>query len=306
MSKYLTALLSLLMLIGCRPSKPAVAPPEQKPASSHYAMPDMPPTITSPTDRANYVATHYWERFPFAENPDTAFTEQAFVDYIAVLPMADAAERAEGVKTLVCQLPQPDMLDRFMDLAAHYLGNPQSPMHSDDLYTDFLRAYVDLPGVDDARKTRPRFLIDNLQKNRVGNVATNFTYYDTHAGKRRTLHNTSAQYLVLYFNDPDCESCQQEMPVAYVMATLRHPSVGVLLVNTEKEQGIGMINGQPLPNNWIDGYDPGQAITARQLYFLPAMPSIYLLDSQKRILLKDASLEAIEQYLTEHLSQNGH
>ena len=304
MHKVVYPLLAGLLLIGCKPSKPAeTTVPESSTVKtpSHYAMPDMPPTVTSPTDRANYVAAHYWERFPFAENPDTAFTEQAFVDYIAVLPMADAAERAEGVKALVGKLPQPDMLDRFMDLAAHYLGNPQSPMHSDDLYTDFLRAYVDLPNVDDARKTRPRFLIDNLQKNRVGTVASDFSYYDTHAGKRRTLHSTTAQYLVLYFNDPDCESCQQEMPVAYVMATLRHPSVGVLLVNTEKEQGIGMINGQPLPDNWIDGYDPGQTITARQLYFLPAMPSIYLLDSQKRIILKDASLEAIEQYLSEHL-----
>lgn len=304
MYKYAFALLAMLLLSGCKPSKPADTPSVEKAptmASDHYAMPDMPPSVTTPTERANYVAAHYWERFPFADNPDSVFTEQAFVDYIAVLPMADADERKKGVTTLMGKLPQPDMLNRFMDLAAHYLGNPQSPMHSDDLYVDFLSAFVDLPGVDDTEKTRPRFLITNLKKNRVGEQATDFTYYDTRAQRRRTLSGTQADYLVLYFNDPDCESCQQEMPVAYAMATLRHPAVGVLLVNTEKEQGVGAINDQPLPDNWIDGYDPGQAITARQLYFLPAMPSLYLLDSQKRVILKDASLEDIERYLAEHL-----
>ena len=274
-------------------------------AADHYTMPAIPDNITTPEGRASYVARHYWERFPFGEKVDTTFAEQAFVDYVAVLPVADEKSRSEGVKRLFALLTakhgsQPDdgfSLQETMDLAAHYLGNPESPMHNDDVYLSFLKAYVALPGIDEAEKTRPRFLIDNLQKNRVGQKATDFAFHDVQKGRKRHLSDVKGDYIVVYFNDPDCESCQAEMPVAFTMASLRQSRVSVLLVNTESERGVGMVSGQPLPPNWTDVYDPGQTITKRQLYYLPAMPSLYLLDSRGRILLKDATLQAIDEYL---------
>ena len=49
----------------------------------------------------------------------------------------------------------------------------------------------------------------------------------------------------------------------------------------------------------INAYDAGQKITERQLYDLKAMPTLYLLDKDKRVILKDAPVEQIEQWLTE-------
>lgn len=43
----------------------------------------------------------------------------------------------------------------------------------------------------------------------------------------------------------------------------------------------------------------GAKITERQLYDLKAMPTLYLLDKDKRVILKDAPVEQIEQWLTE-------
>ena len=325
----------LTLLMACSGGKQKEGSPEAggdlqspTPRSSNYGMPQIPDSITTPEGRADYVALHYWERFPFGEQPDSTFIEQAFVDYVAVLPVATSQARTEGVGKLFALItahrsPSTSHLSTLMDLAAHYLGNPQSPMHSDELYLYFLNAFVDVPSVSEAEKTRPRFLIQNLQKNRVGDKATDFVYnvasHSSSGGenkgvssprrggtgggvsKKQSLYSTAAKYLLLYFNDPDCESCQQEMPIAFSMASLRHPDVRVLLVNTESEQGVGTINGQPLPENWIDGYDPKQTITSKQLYYLPAKPSLYLLDAQKNILLKDASLQEIDNYLSSHL-----
>jgi hypothetical protein len=41
-------------------------------------------------------------------------------------------------------------------------------------------------------------------------------------------------------------------------------------------------------------------IVERESYSLPAMPVIYLLDAGKRVILKDASLERLEAWLSEN------
>jgi len=53
----------------------------------------------------------------------------------------------------------------------------------------------------------------------------------------------------------------------------------------------------PFPPGWISGYDAGKVITGNQLYDLKAMPTLYLLDKEKRVILKDAPIAAIEDWL---------
>lgn len=53
------------------------------------------------------------------------------------------------------------------------------------------------------------------------------------------------------------------------------------------------------PSGMINAYDAGQKIAERQSYDLKAMPTLYLLDKDKRVILKDAPVEQIEQWLVE-------
>ncbi len=53
-----------------------------------------------------------------------------------------------------------------------------------------------------------------------------------------------------------------------------------------------------LPQQWLHGYDPGMAITRNRLYDIKAIPTIYLLDSDKKVILKDSSLDAVETYFS--------
>ena len=48
---------------------------------------------------------------------------------------------------------------------------------------------------------------------------------------------------------------------------------------------------------WIDAYDAEQTILNQNLYDLKAIPTLYLLDKDKKVLLKDASVGQIEVYL---------
>ena len=47
------------------------------------------------------------------------------------------------------------------------------------------------------------------------------------------------------------------------------------------------------PADWLCGYDPDQVLKSDTVYWLRAIPSLYLLDEEKRVLLKDATLEQL-------------
>ena len=51
------------------------------------------------------------------------------------------------------------------------------------------------------------------------------------------------------------------------------------------------------PKEWLNGYDAAHILRQDQLYCIRAIPSLYLLDAEKRILLKDAPLDRVQEAL---------
>jgi hypothetical protein len=54
---------------------------------------------------------------------------------------------------------------------------------------------------------------------------------------------------------------------------------------------------EQIPSTWINAYDKEQRITLEELYDLKAIPMLYLLDDQKKVLLRDGRVQQMEQYL---------
>ena len=44
-----------------------------------------------------------------------------------------------------------------------------------------------------------------------------------------------------------------------------------------------------IPARWINAYDKGCVVREKSLYDLHAIPALYLLDSRKRVLVKDST-----------------
>ena len=51
------------------------------------------------------------------------------------------------------------------------------------------------------------------------------------------------------------------------------------------------------PKEWIYAHDPNHILNENELYGLRAIPSLYLLDKEKRVILKDAPVEIVIKYL---------
>ena len=232
-----------------------------------FPYPAIPDLIREPQARLEYLLERYWSLFDF--NDTTAVNrlteEQGFVDYINILQMADSAVAAKSVRILMDSVSHDEArMKRYESLIDHYLGNPNSPMRNDATYAHLLRVMPQTP--------QRKFLLGEVTKNLPGTIAADFTFVDDEGLKLR-MHEVRSPLTMLVFFDPHCDHCEKMMPQIIDQTGRVDPTtLKVLYVNTEL--------------NEMD-----------RLYYLPAMPSLYLLDAEKRVIIKDGSLDQIMKVL---------
>ena len=269
-----------------------------------FPYPSIPDTLRAPSARAGYLVNHYWDGYNFADttqNVAGGMAEQGFVNFLDLLPRVPRAVAASGMMAFVDRLYedcQPAVRDYFAGLADSYLGNDYSPMRDDVLYAQFLDIMGASKFASVAERTRNDYMARNLRKNLPGTTAADFDYIDRH-GKRRSLHSLAAPMTLLYFYDPDCGHCRQvlEQLLGIPQLTSEDGAVRVLAVYPYGYDERWSAAPR-FPSTWIDGYSPDGDVTARDVYYIKSMPSLYLLDKDKKVVLKNPSVEVLRKALS--------
>ena len=269
-----------------------------------FPYPEVPAVMTEPEERLAYLVEHFWERYDFR---DTALlqrreiTEQGFADFVGLLSQAQdrvlwqramkpfaegAAETAEAYRC-------------FGELAELYLYDPNSPMRDEELFLAFAAEFMKQRVRDEGVYARLEFQRDlALLKNRVGQAAADFRYVRAD-GKEGSLRSTAeGKPLLLVFHDPDCVQCRETMAFleesAVLAEAVKAGKVAVLAVYTEGYEEVWQVHKDELPAGWISANDHA-AVKTQLLYDLKAMPTLYLLDGEQRVVLKDAAPGAVLQ-----------
>ena len=265
-----------------------------------FPFPTIPEVLTSPKDRKSYLLTHYWDQFDFTDTTlvnNRDVTEQGFVNFIALLldgttPEELTRESLENwCSGFVGQEHARQVLTQTAD---SYLFNSNSPFYNEALYGLYLETML---GV----RSSYQFKLELVRRNNPGDRATDFTYY-LPDGTRCTLATTPVKNnrLLLVFYDPECESCHEvllQMAADTALAeAVRTGKLSVLAVYTEGNDEAWRKALPDLPKGWTVGIDH-EAVKTGALYDLKAMPSLYLLDGSKTVLLKDAAFEEIRSAL---------
>lgn len=261
------------------------------PQSPHdeLPLPDLPATLREPRARANYLLDHFWDALDFADTlraRNSLLVEQAFANYISVFPHADDAARRASVRKLLRRAEADSAAYILLtEIAETYLYEPESPMMSEDYYILFLENMVSSPVLGKYGVLRPRRQLDAARKNRPGMTAADFSY-TTPDGQRTTLHDTPVEGpLLLIFYDPDCDHCREVMRT--LEKELPTEGVTVLAIHSGDNYVLWRETVRLLPAGWLAGYESG-AMQQAGRYVLRSMPTLYLLDNLKRVVLKDA------------------
>lgn len=272
-----------------------------------FPFPDIPEVLTSPEERKAYLLTYYWERFDFADTTlvnNRDVTEQGFVNFIALLADGTTSEKLtrESLENWCAGFVGKEHARRVLTKTTDdYLYNPNSPFYNETLYGLYLETLLGKLPKTDARRSTYSFRLELVRRNNIGNRATDFTYY-LPDGTKHTLAATPVKNdrLLLVFYDPECESCHEvlrQMAADRALAeAVRAGKLSVLAVYTEGNDAAWRKALPDMPEGWTVGADR-DAVKQGALYDLKAMPSLYLLDGRKTVLLKDAAYEKIRAAL---------
>jgi len=309
MSRYAVVILAVaLCFCSCRSgekqSEGAATAEADVDSVAELPLPEVPPALTAPVERADYVMAHFWDAMDFSDSlrsHNRKFMEPNLVNFMSLLPHGSEQGRSQGVSALLGKAISDSVAFSLVtDIMERYLDDPNSPMRDENHYIVYLQELLRLSGLPEHDQTRNAYKLENAQKNRPGTTATDFAYIDRD-GRRSTLHHTAAgRQLLLLFYDPECGHCteilRQVNESAVISNSINQKTLTVLAVYTEGKRQLWNETKASMPQQWTVGYDI-DSIVDHELYTLPAMPVMYLLDRNKRVLLKDAFLPEIEDRL---------
>ena len=234
-----------------------------------FPYPEIPVSLTDEKARLAYTLEHFWENYDFRNSSQTnhQIGEQGFVDFANLMAYADSATCAKAAGIFAeGVISSEQRLNFFEELARHYLENPQSPLRNDMVYCHLLRAFPASP--------QRQFLIHQLSLNQPGMMSADCSFVDT-GGNRVRLYDIQSQYVLLVFFDPQCEHCQEQMPQIQNDPVLKKTSgLKVVYVDTNLNPDV------------------------MKVFYLPSLPSLYLLDAHKRVVVKDGTLQQIVSQLS--------
>ena len=268
------------------------------------AIPDGPKPLE---ERRKYLLVHYWDHFDFN---DTSYihkpeiSEQAFVDFIDILYNVSLPVASEAINELMLRASVNwDMHNFIIDLFEKYLYDPNSPFRNEELYIPVLEFIKKSPTVRTEDLITAEYRLKMAQKNRTGMQATDFIFM-TGAGRLKKLSDIKNDYILLYFNNPGCQACRQTAKRLLECPGSKDPRLTILALYPDEDLTEWKKLKHEIPGEWINGYSPGGEIMKKQLYDLKALPTLYLLDSKMKVLLKDAPIERIVEYLDNKFAYN--
>jgi len=139
---------------------------------------------------------------------------------------------------------------------------------------------------EDARR-RIAERADRIRPLMVGQKAPELRLF-TPEGSVRSLHGLDAEYVVIYFWESECTHCQRETPVLQELYR-QYRDAGW----TRAIDRYGL--------EWINVNDAVNRTGFRDTYDIYAIPMVYFLDRDKRILAKGISAEQLRGFLQETL-----
>ena len=269
----------------------------------------IPAMMTGSADVAEYISMHYWDGLtdPSRDYPcDSLYVsgvnkedvEQKFADWNAVLgilprSIADKAVNALYEKAVACERKDTssNVLDTFVMLAEKYFYDPNSPVRNEDHYHAFVRNLASFEGFDEAVRGKYAYQARMTALNREGTIAADFRFADKN-GRIHSLHGINAPMTLLFFSNPGCDACMEIIKVLSghegIASMIADGRLAVLNIYIDEDIQAWREYMPIYPEQWYNGFDPDLVIRGETLYNVRAIPSLYLLDHEKRVILKDA------------------
>lgn len=277
-----------------------------------------PGMMTDRNDIAEYMAVNYWNGItdPSRDYPSDSVlvsgvlkeeVEQKFADWTMILDMVphDVASKAVGKlyeRAEACERKDTssNVFETFNAFVSRYLYDPNSPLRNEDHYNMYIRHLSSYEGLSPEMKKKYEYDLKMTSMNAAGSSAADFRFSDKY-GKIHTLYGIDAPMTLLFFSNPDCEACMDIINILKgdrkISSMISEGSLAVLNIYIDEDLQSWRDYMPVYPEEWYNGFDPDLVIRTENLYNVRAIPSLYLLDGEKKVILKDAPESKVFHYL---------
>ena len=237
--------------------------------------------------------------------------EQAYANWLAILDMVPHAEAVSAVERLFSRVSAMESKDTsstvfevITDMTQKYLYDPNSPFRNEDFYLPFVKGLSQSAFVSEEMKPGYEYDAQMCALNQVGTKAADFVFCDRN-GRRYSLYGIDADHVILFFSNPGCHACKDIIDVLSgdpgISAAVKAGKLAVLNIYIDSDLTEWYRYMPVYPDDWYNGYDPNLVIRNDMLYNIRAIPSLYLLDEDKRVILKDAPQETVFAWLANNI-----
>lgn len=280
-------------------------------------MPSAPSVITDGQAVNEYLVTHYWDAFLDGTFPcDSSHVngvrsgdvEKALEKYLLLIESGTAlpfgqdavSEFFDRLEAFGTAHGESNVFRFFAETVTEYLYDPNSQFRDEDLYLPFVSKLAESPLVSEEMKPGYSHDASMCSLNRAGTPAADISFTDL-AGRKHTLYGIESGYTLLFFSNPECKACKEIIVTLEGSQVIRKMSgegkLAVVNVYIDKEIDRWKSYAAEYPSSWHSGYDQDYAVRTEVTYNVRAIPSLYLLDSEKKVIMKDAPVERIIRYL---------
>lgn len=287
----------LLFVCGCRNGRGRTAVVADKQVAEYYKVPVAPSMLSGQERIDDFYARNWWRDFDFGDTlqitlADSAAFIRLFSGWVQVLErVPDVGPGCvEGVMSRASASKK--CFDMFVMAAREVLADPNSPLRDDELYMPVLRVRIASPFTDEATRERCQYRLDILSQNRLGHKANNIRY-TLADGFEGTLYGIKADYTLIFINNPGCGMCRTIREgicdSEILMKAVSSGRLKVLAIYPDQDLDEWLRYRSEIPKEWINGYDRECVMRTQGTYNLTAIPSLYLLDKDKTVLIKDGT-----------------
>lgn len=257
------------------------------------------------SEDANEMARHYWDAYDFGDSTLVAeeVTERGWINFLELLTYTDTLTARQSMELVIHRADTTAAtLKRFYKLAYKYLYEPNAKYKNEDLYAAMVRCFLSCRHTDDARRQKWEYQLHLISQNRVGTPANDFRY-TLWSGRKGRLYKIHTPYTLLFFNNPGCGLCATTVQILkeseVLSRAIERQQITVLSVYPDDDLEEWRTHHDLFPSTWLYGCNPVPDLYKEDLYDLRSIPSLYLLDSHHKVLLKDVDAEELLEYLSQ-------
>jgi hypothetical protein len=251
--------------------------------------------------RSEFYAERFWEDFPF--NDTNVLHQEMFrgsVDrYLQFIQFADLQTIQ---KSLVETIKKTDTNERmyrfFIETFDMYLNSDFMGMRNEQWIEPVWHQMLKSKWCTFADSSKVNFFLKQADRNRAGTSGPDLDFVDIQ-GRKGKMSEIDAELLLIYFYVPGCPTCITTLEwIQGDSAYHELHNAGILQVLAfypEKDMNLFRMYRSSIPNTWINARDPDDRsqLEEEQKYRMSSAPTMYLLDKNKTIILKDPRVDQL-------------